>query len=405
MAHFLDPILNLWPRRAQAGSAPNLDMPSLETKEQVPQRLVALADLGRAAWSARDYTSLARQGYERNPTAHACVRLIAQNAASVPFEIRVNDRASPDHPARQLLERPNEEQSGVELREALLGHLSLAGNAYLELVRIGDQPRALYALRPDRMRVIAGPDGWPQAYEYRMGASVQTFRRDPRDDQFSLLHLKNFAPLQDLYGLSPLEAAAQALDIQNAGAAWAKALIDNSARPSGALVFQGPGRLSEDQFSRLKAEISDSHAGPGNAGRPLLLEGGLDWKPMSLSPAEMDFLQARYAAGREIALAFGVPPLLLGLPGDNSYANYREANLAFWRLTIVPLATKLCAALERFLTPHYGPQFRLSCCFDQVPALAAEREALWAQIAAADFLKPEEKRQMAGLASRSAQGA
>ena len=88
---------------------------------------------------------------------------------------------------------------------------------------------------------------------------------------------------------------------------------------------------------RLKEELESAHTGKFNAGRPLLLDGGLDWKPMSLSPAEMDFAGTRHAAAREIALAFGVPPMLLGIPGDNTYATYKEANLAFWRLTILPL--------------------------------------------------------------------
>ena len=72
----------------------------------------------------------------------------------------------------------------------------------------------------------------------------------------------------------------------------------------------------------------------------MLLEGGLDWKPLSLSPKDMDFIEAKHAAAREIALAFGVPPLLLGMPGDNTYRNYAEANRAFWRQTVLPLVAR-----------------------------------------------------------------
>ena len=77
-----------------------------------------------------------------------------------------------------------------------------------------------------------------------------------------------------------------------------------------------------------------------NAGRPLLLEGGLSWQPLSLSPKDMDFLEAKNAAARDIALAFGVPPMLLGIPGDNTYSNLAEANRAFWRTSVVPLVTR-----------------------------------------------------------------
>ena len=89
--------------------------------------------------------------------------------------------------------------------------------------------------------------------------------------------------------------------------------------------------MADAQFERLKKELSDQYQGTANAGRPLLLEGGLDWKPMSLSPKDMDFMEAKHSAAREIALAFGVPPMLLAIPGDNTYSNYQEANRVFWR--------------------------------------------------------------------------
>jgi HK97 family phage portal protein len=145
-----------------------------------------------------------------------------------------------------------------------------------------------------------------------------------------ILHLTLFHPTDDHYGLSPMEAAAVPLDIDNAAGAWNKSLLDNAARPSGALVFSG-NPVSETQFGRLKDELKASYQGAANAGRPLLLEGGLTWQPLSLTPKDMDFIEAKNAAAREIALAFGVPPLLLGLPGDNTHANYAEANRAFYR--------------------------------------------------------------------------
>ena len=132
--------------------------------------------------------------------------------------------------------------------------------------------------------------------------------------------------------------------------------------------------------------------------RPLLLEGGLKWQAMSLTPADMDFVALKAAAAREIALAFGVPPMLLGLPGDATYANYREANRALWRLTALPLAGKILAALSAGLA-GWRPGVRLQVDVDQVSALAVDRERLWRQVTAADFLSDEEKREMLGFGS------
>ena len=147
----------------------------------------------------------------------------------------------------------------------------------------------------------------------------------------------------------------------------------------------------------MKAELTGAYAGSANAGRPMLLEGGLDWKAMSLSPADMDFATLKSAAARDIALAFGVPPMLLGLPGDNTYAKYREANRALWRLTLLPLAAKILSGLQEGLAPWF-PQASLAVDLDRVPALSEDRERLWAQVSGADFLSAEEKRAMLGFA-------
>lgn len=360
--------------------------------------LLAYTSPGRPVWTPRDYGALAREGFQRNAIAYRCVRLVAEAAASVPLHI--TDRGGKAHRFTALLERPNPEQSGPELLEAFFGHLQIAGNGWLELVALEGEPREICALRPDRVRIIPGASGWPAGWEHEANGIKRRLWRDAATGRSPMCHLKLFNPTDDLYGQSPLEAAAIAVDIHNAGGAWNKALIDNAARPSGALVYRGvPGaeRLSEDQFERLKAELSQAHTGAANAGRPLLLEGGLEWTSMSLTPAEMDFVEARRAAARDIALAFGVPPMLLGIPGDATYANYKEANTAFWRQTIVPLVSKASAALAAWLSPWSDDPLLVRPDFDHVPALAAEREAFWARLEATSFLTSQEKRALAGL--------
>ena len=128
----------------------------------------------------------------------------------------------------------------------------------------------------------------------------------------------------------------------------------------------------------------------------MVLEGGLDWKSMSYTPADMDFSTTRDVAAREIALAFGVPPMLLGIPGDNTYSNYREANLSFWRQTVLPLVGRTTAALTRWLAPRFGDNIRRGFDSDAVDALALEREIVWDRLNAATFLTQDEKRAAAG---------
>ncbi len=269
------PLLPAWlagPRpRARAGS------PADEAKASVAQRLVALTTIGRPQWTPRDYAALAREGYAANPVVHRCVRLIAEAAASLPLVVTHEGARASDHPLQRLLDRPNPEESGPDLLERFFGALQTAGNAYLEAAGEGDgaPPSELYVLRPDRVQVVPGADGWPQAWIYAADGREARLSREP-DGFAPVLHLKLFNPLDDHYGLSPLEAAARAVDVHNASSAWNKALLDNSARPSGALVYGSAAgeRMTEEQFTRLKAELADQHSGASAAGRPLLLDPG-----------------------------------------------------------------------------------------------------------------------------------
>jgi len=213
-------------------------------------------------------------------------------------------------------------------------------------------------------------------------------------------HIRSFHPQDDHYGLSPMQSAASALDVHNAASRWSKALLDNAARPSGAIVYKGAdgqGSLGQEQYDRLLDEMSSYHQGAVNAGRPMLLEGGLDWKPMGFSPSDMEFQKTKESAAREIALAFGVPPMLLGLPGDATFANYQEANRAFYRLTVLPMAAKVLATVSNWLAEFSNDSVNLTVDLDGIPALSTEREARWKRVSEADFLTQAEKRSLLGL--------
>ncbi|MGD9845799.1 MAG: phage portal protein [Variibacter sp.] len=360
-------------------------------------RVIAFGNGGSARWTARDYAALTRAGYTSNAIVHRAVKLVAENVGSLSLLVYAGETEQEAHPLRALLARPNPRQDGPTFLESVATYLLLAGNAYVEAVTLNGAPRELYALRPDRMRVEPGADGWPEAYVYSAAGRSVRFAQDAAPVA-PVLHIAMLHPLDDHYGLSPLEAAAVAVDTHNAAARWNKALLDNAARPSGALVYSGPegALLSEPQFERLKQELEATYQGAANAGRPLLLEGGLDWKAMSLSPKDMDFLQAKHAAAREIALVFGVPPMLLGIPGDNTYANYAEANRALWRQTVLPLANRIASALAQWLSPAFGDELRVVADTDQIDALAVERAAAWERIGAAPFLTLNEKRAALG---------
>jgi len=367
-----------------------------ETKAFAGHTMLTLSQLGPAQWSGRGYASLVNQGFMRNPVVYRCVRLIAEAANRVPLAVKVDGQVVSEHPLVSLLAKPNGRQSGAEMLEAVYAYLQTAGNAYLQAGIVDGAVRTLFVLRPDRMSVVAGRDGWPVAYDYKAGGRASRISQDSHPVP-GVLHMALFHPLDDHYGMGPLEAAQTSLDIHNASAQWNKALLDNAARPSGALVYSaGTGSLTEEQFNRLKEEMEAHFAGAANAGRPMVLDGGLDWKTIALSPRDMDFIEARHAAARDIALAFGVPPMLLGIPGDNTYANLAEANKALWRQTLVPLVVRVAQELSGWLGPAFEGA-EVVPDFDGVEALAEDRAALWARVGAAGFLTDDEKRELTGI--------
>jgi len=371
-----------------------------EKKSSAAAGVVAFQGAGRVAWTGQDTASLIRNGFVGNPVGFRCVKMIAEAAAAVGLVLSDGERRYEAHPMLGLLARPNGAQGRADLLEALFGQMLLSGDGYLEAAGLDEAglPQELFVLRSDRMRVVPGNDGWPVAYEYAVGGKKHRF--DMRGEVKPVLHVKLFHPADDHYGLSPMAAAQKAMDVHNSASAWSKALLDNAARPSGAIVYKGAdgaGSMAEDQYERLVAEMESHHQGARNAGRPMLLEGGLDWKPMGFSPSDMEFQKTKDSAAREIALAFGVPPMLLGLPGDAAYANYAEANRAFYRQTVLPLVGKVCGALGNWLSDYYGEVLSLKADLDSVPALAVERESQWRRVANAGFLTDAEKRAMLGL--------
>ena len=338
----------------------------------------------------RGYEAQVRDAYLGNPVAQRAVRLVAESLAGAPvYGLGAAAGAAAEAGAAALAAPP--------LLDSAAAHLLLHGNAFLQILTDADgAPAELFALRPERVTIEPGPGGWPAAYRYRAGEVKARIAARDALGRPGLVHVRAMHPLDDHYGLGCLGAAAGAVAIHNMATRWNKALLDNSARPSGALSLDGDGALAAEQYERLQAELERHFAGADNAGRPLLLEGGLKWQALSLTPADMDFVALKAAAARDIALAFGVPPMLLGLPGDSTYANYREANRALWRLTVLPLADRLLGGIAAALA-SWWPGLRLRLDVDQVTALAEDRERLWAQVTAADFLTREEKRQMLGF--------
>ena len=365
-----------------------------ETKESRTGSVMVVTP-GQPVWSQRNYAAFADEGYRKNVVAYQAINRIADAVASVRWTLWRGETEIVGHPILDLLKSPNPAQSGPQYMRAKIGFLMLSGNGYEERVTAGGAVKELYQLRPDRMKIIPSANGFPAGYVYENAGRKVTFPVDPRTLDSDVRHIRMFNPLDDWYGLSPIEASAYSVDQHNEASKWTQALLQNSARPSGALVSNNDTAMSDDQFNRLKAQMEDQYSGASNAGRPMLLEGGLDWKQMGLSPVDMSIIETKYASAREVALGLGVPPQLLGIPGDNTYSNYAEARLAFWEDTVIPLLDLVAADWNAWLAAPDGLELRPD--LDQVPAIVEKKARLWEMANASTDLTINERRELKGF--------
>ena len=378
---------------------------ALQTKE-APK--VYLSGTGGFTYTRKDnFKAYAREGYQQNAIVFRCVNEIANGAASIPFKVYQGDMELEQHPLVTLLSRPNPTQAGVEYFQSLYSYLLLSGNSYALASAVNQLPNELYLLRPDRIEIVPSETTVPKSYKYKLNnQTVANYEADPMTGQSEVKHFKMWNPLDDYLGLSPLMAAAVDLDVHNMIATHNVGLLTNGARPSGAIVFKPKDEmgarieLTDAQRKQVSDDLGQRFTGQKNAGRPMLLEGDFDWKEMGMSPKDMDFLQQRHTAAKDIALCFGVPSQLIGIPDSQTYANVQEARLALYEETIIPLARRVESDLNEWLAPSFGDNIRIQYDVDAIPAMTERRKRIYENVVAAvreGIISRNEARERIGL--------
>lgn len=356
---------------------------SIEEKASAAGTAIVATSVGNPVWMRRNIENFAEEGYMRNAIAFRCIQMIAQAGSFVPLLLQGKAaKEIDDHPLIDLLNRPAPNTTGVELFERLFTYLKIAGNAYVEGVGVTSRkapPRELYSLRPDRMKIIAGRDAVPQAFEYEANGRKVDWQVDPITGECRVLHLKLFHPIDDWYGLSALEPAAFGVDRHNEAGAHNMAVLQNGAVPSGALAFKpvvidgsaqsAPGEI----IQAAEKKLEERHQGARNSGRPFVFGGNVEWLTFGQSMEQLQLTESKLDAARDICIAMGVPHILL-VPGQSTYNNNREAKLALYEETVLPLLQWIVDHFNVWLTPQFGDGLKLIIDFDAIDALSLRRE-------------------------------
>jgi HK97 family phage portal protein len=286
---------------------------------------------------------------------YSCVRILAEAVAGLPLHLyryKENNgkEKAIDHTLYHLLhDEPNPEMSSFVFRETLMTHLLLWGNAYAQIIRNGKgEVIALYPLIPNKMTVNRDENG-QLYYEYSKtaddfyNASYSTVILNPRD----VLHIPGLG-FDGLVGYSPIAMAKNAIGMAIACEEYGAKFFANGAAPSG--VLEHPGTIKDPK--KVREAWQSQFGGSSNAGRVAVLEEGMKYTPISISPEQAQFLETRKFQINEIARIFRIPPHMVGDLEKSSFSNIEQQSLEFVKYTLDPWVIRWEQSLMRSLLSH-----------------------------------------------------
>jgi HK97 family phage portal protein len=313
---------------------------------------------GKPEWGDWTTGNAVKNGYKQSIWVYAAINRKASAAASVPWKVYRLDQKTGEweeqknHPLEQLIEKPNAFMSRKDLIERITAHLNLGGNALQKKVRAAVGPQKgrtieLWPIGPDGIKPLPDKAKFISGYEVKNEKGQVQETIDPKD----LLHFMLLDPANPYWGLGPLQVAARTVDTDNEAVKWNKVALQNRAVTDGVFTFDNP--LHQEEWEEARRQIRAQHQGSNNAREPWVLGSGARWNQMSLSPAEMDFIQSRKMTRDEIAAVFDVPPPMIGLYENATLANIETARKIFWLDTVIPYLEDLQNSFNLSLTPEF----------------------------------------------------
>jgi HK97 family phage portal protein len=357
-----------------------------------------------ATWGKRDFLTYAREGYLENVIVFRCIQEIARAVGSVEWELL---RQLPDGKKEivhdpiltKILTRPNPNQGWSDFMFNACAFLVLDGTSFISKSTpdTGENkniPLELIIQKPTQIEPVIKDNKYLVGYELKINGEVVFYWPiDPISRQSDLLRVKNFHPLDDLWGASATQAGAREIDTSNEAINWHKALLENQGRPGMLIMLEG--EMGDKEFEHYKKQVNELHTGASNVGKNLILEGGAKAQPYNFSPTDLDFIEGSREKARNIAMGYGVPPQLIGIKGDSTFANYEQARLAFWEESIIWYLNLFKTEFNNWL--YDDPDLLLNYNLDKIPALAEKRQKQWENAQKSDFITINEKRAMVGM--------
>jgi HK97 family phage portal protein len=314
-----------------------------------------------AQWSRWGTKRAIDDGFKSSVWVYICIRRLMASAASVPWYAYEGGgdkwEKEENHPLSDLMAQPNPFMSRQQTMEWVIAQLQLAGNSMLKKIVIGGKTRELWPIwELDKIQPVPDRFNFLDRYDFRRdGEAIPILPSE-------VVHMQLVDPSTPYWGMSPLQAAARVVDTDTEAVQWNKVMLQNRAKPDG--VFMIPGQVERDQLDEARMIVREQYGGPDNRGVPFVFGSGMTYTQMSLSPAEMDWLESRKLSREEICAVFGVPLPMVGIYADATLANLETSRSIFWEDTVIPLLDLVQAALNRSITPAFGDPRTLQLRYD-----------------------------------------
>lgn len=360
--------------------------------------LATLQHFSNVLTFAKDYGSLAKQGYLENVIASTCIRRTAEAMNSIPCKFMVNneevDKKTSDKLIKSIVNAfidPSPDYNKNFFVESLQSQKFIAGESYVYVPEdsLGNVAGFKY-LKPDKISKTQSTDERVHSYLYTSGSKRLLFTREftevngeneenPANLQgrFNMVICRNYNPLSEIDGLSSLTPAALSIDGHNNALKWNNTVMKNSGKISGILTFgnkDGAGSLKEGQMEALSKKIQEQTTGNQN-GSIMVANNPGTFEKFSMTPQEMDFINGIVQRAIDICNALDYPPYLLGFTGA-TFSNQGEAKLSLYENSAIPKAESLYNSISTFLNRKYDIDFSVKLDLVKVPAMAPRFEQM-----------------------------
>ena len=335
----------------------------------------------------KSYAAQIAEGLSENPYVYRCADLRATAVASLePIIYDTEGSEIPNHPLLQVLRNPTPDMSWRDAVHKAEMDLSVNGNAYMLPLTTIKGLGELWPISPGSVSYDATGDIFKPVSMWRVNSARGTVDVTPE----RMIHLHTAPGTDGVLGVSPLESAGLSVLQQTRAREWNISLMENGGKPSGTLESDTP--LTQSNIKDLQDSLRRDHTGTRNAGRWMVLPYALHANVQGFNARDMDYSMGVTVSAREIAIAMGVPPELVGDSANKTYANAQEANKEFAVHTVKPLADQLYGVLTRKLAPLYPDIGRIGYDEQQIDGLRGDESAIITALTSCDFLTTNEKR-------------